>query len=92
MKKDEITFSEWANVVTELANDRAEVVPPGWKTAAELIGVLANSRQMVQEHLRNALNHNPPLVEVRKFRIQSQQRLSMVPHYRLLKRRPRARG
>lgn len=75
------TANEWLSILTKAAKGVADSVPPGFKTAAQISQETGRSETQVRKYLKKAGKLG--LVEKRKFKIETGDKLYPTPHFRI---------
>jgi hypothetical protein len=77
----EKTANDWLSVIMDASKVTPDIVPPGYKTIAEISKETGKSDTQIRRHLRIATQQGKVLTA--KFRINSGVKLYPIPHYKI---------
>jgi len=75
--------NEWALAIAKAMNQKAEKVPPCWKTAEEVRQIMGLSQTNVSKRIK--LLKEAGLIESKRFYVNSSRGLYPEIHYKLIK-------
>lgn len=78
---DSAPLNDWAAAIASHMASRADVVPPGWKSVAQIADELGRSISHTSKCIRGMIASGG--AEVRTFTVQVGDACRRVPHYRV---------
>jgi predicted transcriptional regulator len=72
-------------IEAELATRRAEVIPPGWKSAGQWVDETGRNRCVVDQIIRRAAASG--LMERKQFKVETGQGVRKVWHYKVVEKK-----